>query len=181
MKRFIIYYLKFFLLLFFIPLSIKFIFRLFGLNDQYGAFEEASSSFKLALVLTLILVTSHISLLKRRKIPFEDFESALKVSDEIVVSRNIEEIKSIISTDFISRFKKIFKKIKTNNNAYLIKTKMTIQSFGEQIDLRLEKLHQNETKIIISSKPVVKGTLIDYGKNKENIKKIEQYFLSELV
>jgi len=51
-------------------------------------------------------------------------------------------------------------------------TGMTWKSFGERMMLDIAPANNNETKITISSKPKFGGTLIDYGKNAENVQLI---------
>ena len=59
------------------------------------------------------------------------------------------------------------------------KTSLTPDSFGEFINIMLTKINSEQTKINISSKPVVKVTLIDYGKNLQNIKKMTELLEQE--
>ncbi len=50
----------------------------------------------------------------------------------------------------------------------IISTKMSWKSCGETIALSFSKVNENTVKIEISSKPLLRTTLVDYGKNIEN-------------
>jgi len=58
-------------------------------------------------------------------------------------------------------------------NGILLKTGMTLQSWGEEIKIILKSNQENNFEYIVSSSPKLKTTLVDYGKNLENINRIE--------
>lgn len=55
------------------------------------------------------------------------------------------------------------------------KTKMTWKSFGESIQFDIHKINSDKTEVKISSKPTLGTTLVDYGRNLENIEKISDF------
>jgi len=58
-------------------------------------------------------------------------------------------------------------------NGILIKTGMTMKSWGEEIKIILKSSKENNFEYQLSSIPKLKTTIVDYGKNLENINKIE--------
>ena len=58
-------------------------------------------------------------------------------------------------------------------NGILLKTGITLQSWGEEIKIILKSNQENSYEYIISSSPKLKTALVDYGKNLENINRIE--------
>lgn len=50
------------------------------------------------------------------------------------------------------------------------------KSFGEQITYDINRIGDSLTKISVNSKPRRKKTLVDYGKNRDNIKALYNYF-----
>jgi len=65
-------------------------------------------------------------------------------------------------------------KIKENDDSrgvIVAKTGMTWDTFGDTISFKLRKMGENQTRIVISSKPLF-IQVVDYGKNLENINKI---------
>ncbi len=54
------------------------------------------------------------------------------------------------------------------------RTKASIASFGEDITLQFKPLNQETTEIYISSCPVVRYTLLDFGKNFKNVELISK-------
>lgn len=173
MKRFINYYLKFFwdsflgLLLLFLILA--------HTNTIKSAF---LNSLFLSAGVTLFLAFVHFILLKNRKIHLERFETYLSSSAQIFVNKNIIEIRTIIVSDLSKHLKSIV--IKEVGNYFELETNATMSSFGENISLYLEAISDKETKLLVSSTPTFKGTLIDYGKNKKNIKGIQKYFSEDM-
>ena len=58
-------------------------------------------------------------------------------------------------------------------NGVLLKTGMTMKSWGEEIKIILKSNKENNFEYQLSSSPKLKTTIVDYGKNLENINKIE--------
>jgi len=56
------------------------------------------------------------------------------------------------------------------------KTGMTWKSFGETIQFDVRKIDNEKTQVQISSKPALPTTLVDYGRNLENVEKITEFF-----
>ncbi len=52
------------------------------------------------------------------------------------------------------------------------KAGMTWKSWGEVISFDLRRIDENRTRVELSSKPVLRTTLVDGGKNLENVEKI---------
>ncbi len=53
------------------------------------------------------------------------------------------------------------------------------KSFGELVYLSLKSAGENKTVIEIKSKPKIPTTLVDYGKNKENVERIAAFIRKE--
>ena len=56
---------------------------------------------------------------------------------------------------------------------------MSWKSTGEKININLYKNNNNLTLIRISSKPLLKTTIIDLGKNLENVNTIKNYIINK--
>jgi len=59
-------------------------------------------------------------------------------------------------------------------------TKPTITSYGERISIHLETLQSDVINLRISSEPIIKKTLLDYGKNYNNVISISKQILRKL-
>ena len=55
------------------------------------------------------------------------------------------------------------------------KAGMTWKSFGERITISLVRVDDNATDVEICSRPSLGTTLVDYGKNIENVRKMESF------
>ena len=53
---------------------------------------------------------------------------------------------------------------------------MSFSSWGEELEIKIEQITPDRCLINLSSKPILSTTLVDYGKNKRNIKKLVQIF-----
>lgn len=51
-------------------------------------------------------------------------------------------------------------------------------TWGDEITFQLKEIKPNEFCVTIVSRPVVRTTVIDYGKNLENINRISDYFMN---
>jgi hypothetical protein len=52
---------------------------------------------------------------------------------------------------------------------------MTWKTFGDVISFEVRKIDNDRTQIKVSSRPAVRRTLVDYGKNLENMEKISSF------
>lgn len=58
------------------------------------------------------------------------------------------------------------------------KTKMNWKSFGETVQFDILKVNSDKTEVKISSRPKLPMTLVDYGRNLENVKKITDFLMN---
>lgn len=61
----------------------------------------------------------------------------------------------------------------------IIKTGISWKTWGDIIEIVIEEIAANHTRVSIQSRPLVPTTLIDYGKNAENINRIVGYIEKE--
>lgn len=101
---------------------------------------------------------------QNRKITlFLDYERSFELCKEAVQSLNPAKIKK---EDF-------------ENGILTARTRMNWNSFGTLINLNLKKINQNLTEIEISTRPVVKSTIVDYGESWKISEDICSYLKSE--
>lgn len=67
--------------------------------------------------------------------------------------------------------------LEINREAGLIRAKagMTWYTWGDEITFQIESIGDHNYSVSVTSRPMVKTTLIDYGKNLDNIQKIKSY------
>ena len=121
--------------------------------------------------MSLILVTIHKNSLKAIGIT-EPTEEELKPTQQA------EFISETSKSDFIKRLSqdKIYSKMKLSKKDAVINLKSgyTWKSFGEAITIRINESATDTFKYQVESKPKLPMTLIDYGKNLENILRIKE-------
>ena len=120
--------------------------------------------------MSLILVSFHNYRLKKNGIQ--------EISNDKVGVNQTKNLKSNLNRkDLINKLKTdpIIGKMKMIEieNGIILKTGMTLQSWGEEIKIILKSNQKNNFEYQVSSRPKLKTTLVDYGKNLENINRIE--------
>lgn len=55
------------------------------------------------------------------------------------------------------------------------KASMTWKTWGDVISFDVRKIDNDRTQVIVSSRPAVRTTLVDYGKNLENVERISSF------
>ncbi|MBK9980886.1 MAG: hypothetical protein IPP15_00435 [Saprospiraceae bacterium] len=106
-------------------------------------------------------------------------KGAGKLTSDNLSVRHKEQIQSGLD------FQKLLNAIKTDpvlnkmeiqqgENMVTLKSGLNWFSWGERILINVKAAHNSLTTYEISSEPVLKTTLVDYGKNLENINRIEK-------
>ena len=100
-----------------------------------------------------------------------------KLTNEILSVNQLTEIISDLSIkELIEKLKNdtIFKamNMKEIDNGIIIKSGISLKSWGEKIQITETKNDKEKRTLIISSKPKLKTTLVDFGQNKENIDRV---------
>tara|TARA_R110002074_G_scaffold166808_1_gene327665 strand:- start:90 stop:473 length:384 start_codon:yes stop_codon:yes gene_type:complete len=120
--------------------------------------------------MSLILVSFHRYRLKKNGI-----QEITNDNVGVNQSRNLKT--GLNKTDLINKLKTdpIIGKMKMTEieNGILLKSGMTWKSWGEEIKIILKSENITDFEYQISSNPKLKTTLVDYGKNLENINRIE--------
>ena len=57
----------------------------------------------------------------------------------------------------------------------IAKAGMTWKTWGDVISFDMRKIDNNRTQVTVSSRPIVRTTLVDCGKNLENVEKIIRF------
>jgi len=127
-------------------------------------------TFFFGITMSLILVSFHRYRLKKNGI-----QEITNDNVGVNQSRNLKT--GLNKTDLINKLKTdpIIGKMKMTKieNGILLKSGMTWKSWGEEIKIILKSENETDFEYQISSSPKLKTTLVDYGKNLENINRIE--------
>lgn len=126
-------------------------------------------------LMSLILGTIHKKSVK--KIQSKEAEDLEGVHQIRKIELSIPFDKAFdLCTKSINQIKKgkILKKDRTNGKINA-KASMTWKTFGDKIKFSLIKLNDDTTEVEISSRPIVRTTLVDYGKNLRNVEIIEAF------
>lgn len=127
-------------------------------------------TFFFGITMSLILVSFHKYRLKKNGIQ--------ELTDENLGVTQTKEIKTKLGrAELIKKLKTdpIIGKMKMTEteNGIALKTGMTWKSWGEEIKIVLKSESDSDFEYQISSSPKLKTTIVDYGKNLQNLKRIE--------
>ena len=127
-------------------------------------------TFFFGITMSLILVSFHKYRLRKNGIQ--------ELTDENLGVTQTKEVKTkLTKTELIDKLKidPIIGKMKMTEteNGVTLKTGMTWKSWGEEIIIALKSETDADFEYQISSSPKLKTTFIDYGKNLQNINRIE--------
>lgn len=110
------------------------------------------------------------------KIPLNDFSIEASQEATFTVDKSIGETIKILETKIPGKINSYSFKYNDKLDFYKTKTGATTRSWGEIIIVKLTRTDALHTVLHILSKPILKTTLIDYGKSSMNIQKIKEEF-----
>lgn len=99
-----------------------------------------------------------------------DFKISRKKDTTLIVEKSSKQIKNTIENILPKQLKST--KFKVENSIFRAKTRISIFSWGETIEIKMTDIDNYKTQLSISSKSSLTTTLIDYGKNAMNIQEI---------
>jgi len=79
----------------------------------------------------------------------------------------------IESLNLIKKFK--IQKEDRSQGKIVARISVSWQIWGDMISFDVCRIDNNRTQVIVSSKPVVRTTLVDYGRNLENVERITEF------
>ena len=93
---------------------------------------------------------------------------------EIVVEKEISKVFALIENEFRMKTNTIMehRELSDEDGVFRIFFKKSVVSNGEYLDIKLEKLEEEKTRIAMVSESKVKKTVHDWGKNEKNIRLI---------
>lgn len=127
-------------------------------------------TFFFGITMSLILVSFHKYRLKKNGIQeFTNENLGVTQTKEIKTKLGRAELIKKLKTDpIIGKMK-----MKETENGIALKTGITWKSWGEEIKIVLKSESDSDFEYQISSSPKLKTTIVDYGKNLQNLKRIE--------
>jgi len=121
-------------------------------------------------VMSIFLVSMHKSRLRKKGITEFTADNLKVLQLRVVKSKtSIEELASLLRLD--SNLGKM--KYTRSENEINLSSRVSWYSWGEKIQIKKLSSKNGEFEYEIQSKPIVSTTLVDYGKNLENVNRIE--------
>jgi hypothetical protein len=121
------------------------------------------------ILFTVIFV--HLQRRAVKKLEHEVSEESMKVrhTRELYMRLSYENSYDLLLDSIKSLKNWKIKKEDRSEGIICIKTAINWKTFGEYVTIKIIKLDSVQTKVEISSKPIVPTTLIDLGRNLENV------------
>jgi hypothetical protein len=144
-------------------------------NSELIIWENLSMSILIGAFMSLILVSFHWYNIKKIGVEnSNDDNLGVNQTRTIVTKLNKSELIHKLKLDpTIGKMK-----ITEMENGILFKTGTTMKSWGEEIKIILISNKENNFEYQVSSSPKLKTTIVDYGKNLENVNKIESAIIN---
>ena len=128
------------------------------------------------IVFMLFFSAYQIFYIRTNKISLRDFDINPRQSTTFTIKQSLEQTKDIIENLLPTKLNSCKFKFDKKNGIFKSKTGMTIRSWGETIEIKLTEIENSKTQLFVVSIPILKTTLIDYGKSSMNIHKIKLAF-----
>lgn len=104
------------------------------------------------------------------------------VKEPTAESLTVRQKRTIISTvaksEFLQRLKNdpVLKTMKwqESGDGFSLRSGVTWKSWGERVVVAITPIGENQYEYVVSSSPRIPTTIIDYGKNLENVNRIER-------
>lgn len=106
--------------------------------------------------------------------------SKVRQMREIIIDQNIDEAFKLCKEAILSVSKSTLTMEDTKTGKLASKVGLSWKSFGENLTISIARLSDAQSKIEITSTPVVTTTLADYGKNLENVATVFNYLKQKL-
>jgi hypothetical protein len=159
----------------FIVTTISFGIIMIIFNYAIGSDLEISSflvtTILFGLIMSLVFISMQISELKRLGVEELTSES-LSAEQHATFKTHLTKQKAIERIHIDPVLSKM-KSTKTDKGLQ-IKTPITMKSFGEIINLEFRQLSSDQLEVSITSRPKIKTTMVDLGKNFENVRQLTQ-------
>jgi hypothetical protein len=139
-------------------------------NNEIFVLKNISASLFFGMFMSLALVSFHWYKLKKDGVEIITDEN-IGVNQSRIIQTKLNKTELIHKLKLDPKIGKM--KMMEMENGVLLKTGMTMQSWGEEIKIILKSNKENNFEYQISSAPKLKTTIVDYGKNLENVNKIE--------
>jgi len=120
------------------------------------------------VVFTILTVYSYVKKLKNKGMVINSENLKVRHKKVITTQKNSEEILSKIKQH--ADFKAL--KITKTNSGFKINKNLSWSSWGEVVEINIKSKDSENKSIEISSKPKYPLTLLDNGRNKENVETI---------
>lgn len=123
------------------------------------------------LVMSLILVTVHIIKVNDIEDRYILTKYDVKQRGSVTLDYNIEDAKVYVKSVLEDRRLSV---VEEHGRKIVYKSSFSLKSFGEIIDINLTDLNDSKVKVDICSRPKGWGTLVDNGRNLENVLVIKE-------
>lgn len=110
----------------------------------------------------------------------EGWDSSVNRKKEIEVHMNYHQAFELCKNSISSLKNARIMNVDYTKGIIQIRTAANFKTLGEQIVFRVTKISDEVCKIHVQSKPAYPTTVVDYGKNIENIKLLSSYFNQQI-
>ena len=129
------------------------------------------------LAVSSLLVILHIYLGRKVVPKITDYDPAVHQKDHVKVPLSYNETFSLCLESLKTIKKCAIETQVLSRGKITARAGLNWKTWGDIISLKLRKLDNDNTYVYISSRPYARTTLVDFGKNLQNVWKIKEYLL----
>ncbi len=129
------------------------------------------------LAASSILMFLHISLGRKVVPEITDYDPAVHQKDQVKVPLPYNEAFSLCLESLKTIKKCEIEAEVLSEGKITARAGLNWKTWGDIISLKLKKINNDNTDVWISSRPYARTTLLDFGKNLQNVWKIKEYLL----
>lgn len=130
------------------------------------------------LILWLVLWWMHRRSIKRRGFSLTKQNLSVVHQRELRLSLPYEQAFTKCKEAILQLSRITLKQEDYSKGMLIANSRISWESFGENIALDIRAIDENTTQVGFTSRPIVSTTKFDYGKNLENVERIRDYLMS---
>lgn len=138
----------------------------FFMGNEFDLYKTLKTSIFFGLGMSAVFIGLQVYRLNQMGVTELSKENISVVQKRVFLS-NLTKEKVVERINIDSTCKRM--KIRKTNSGLKLSTRMSMKSWGEVVYVDIEPADEKKIKISITSKPKIKTTIVDLGKNLENV------------
>lgn len=145
------------------------------IGNEFDLYKIIKTSVFFGLAMSVVFIALQVYRLNQMGVTELSKENISVVQKRVFLS-NLTKVKVIERINIDPTCSKM--KIKKTDTGLKLSTRMSMKSWGENVYVDIIPAEENKIRITITSKPKIKTTIVDLGKNLENVNLLSKLLVS---